>query len=240
MFATNMAAMNAARKQFGKGWQAQVSIEKLGTKEFSVQVRQPVVASGIALHTEREGAFAFPTAKAIRDAIVADARNSTFIGSAKAFFNSRPAPELTPSQQESADYDEDGDEFYNAESENAPINPDQLDADIAFAQAQELADKVANNAAMEGNLKSGKVWIRQSTILKPTKQVWHIADAMIAAARAAGSVLPTRKEVQDECVRRGIASGTARTQYQAWKKANDEARGNQEAAALASKRFNSK
>jgi hypothetical protein len=41
----------------------------------------------------------------------------------------------------------------------------------------------------------------------PTKAVWAIADEMKAANPAV-----TRKQVVDECVRRGIALYTARTQ----------------------------
>lgn len=55
--------------------------------------------------------------------------------------------------------------------------------------------------------------LRFSTCERPTKKVWHIADAMPMA---------TRKEVMAECVAQGIAYGTARTQYQAWFKASQE------------------
>lgn len=54
---------------------------------------------------------------------------------------------------------------------------------------------------------------RFSTCERPTKKVWHIADCMPKA---------TRKDVMAECVRQGIAYGTARTQYQAWFKASQE------------------
>jgi hypothetical protein len=54
---------------------------------------------------------------------------------------------------------------------------------------------------------------RFSTCERPTKKVWNIADAMPKASR---------KEVMAECVRQGIAYGTARTQYQAWFKASQE------------------
>ena len=50
-----------------------------------------------------------------------------------------------------------------------------------------------------------------STAERPTKLVWHIADEMILANPDA-----RRKEVIAECVRRGIAFYTARTQYQQW------------------------
>lgn len=47
----------------------------------------------------------------------------------------------------------------------------------------------------------------ESTIVRPCKQVWHIADSMPTA---------TRKEVIQACEDAGIAFYTARTQYQQW------------------------
>lgn len=55
---------------------------------------------------------------------------------------------------------------------------------------------------------------RASTLASPTKAVWAIADEMRAANPAAA-----RKAIVDECVRRGVAFFTARTQYQKWSKA---------------------
>lgn len=111
--------------------------------------------------------------------------------------------------------------------------------DDALAAAQAEADRVAN-AQQSGSVVNGKEWIRISSVIKPTKFVWHVADEMNARAAAAGQPAPTRKEVQDECVRRGVASGTARTQYQAWKKARDESSLNSALAAELSARFNAK
>lgn len=122
--------------------------------------------------------------------------------------------------------------------ESAPIIAEDKTDEVTAAAAQ--ADRIADQLQTNEQLPNGKVWVHKSSILKPTKQVWHIADEMVAAALAANRPAPTRKEVQDECVRRGIASGTARTQYQAWKKANDDSAANSAAAAAASARFNSK
>lgn len=58
----------------------------------------------------------------------------------------------------------------------------------------------------------------KSTVEKPTKAVWTIADEMRKANPQA-----TRKEIVDECIRRGIAFYTARTQYQRWAKSNPTA-----------------
>lgn len=57
---------------------------------------------------------------------------------------------------------------------------------------------------------------RVSTIKFATKKVWDIADTMFAAAAKANQPAPKRKEVIEECVRSGIAYGTARTQFQHW------------------------
>jgi len=122
-------------------------------------------------------------------------------------------------------------------TENLSAMP--LDDDGYIADAAAEADRVAN-AQQSGSVVNGKEWIRVSSVIKPTKFVWHVADEMNARAAAAGQPAPTRKEVQDECVRRGVASGTARTQYQAWKKARDESSLNAALAAELSARFNAK
>lgn len=51
----------------------------------------------------------------------------------------------------------------------------------------------------------------KSDIERPTKTVWHTADEMVAA-----NPQVRRKDVIAECVKRGIAFYTARTQYQQW------------------------
>lgn len=187
-YATNMAAMNAARKEFGQSWKDQASIEKLDG-EWHVQLKQIEPRDHSAcLVSEREGAFAFPM-----------------------------AADMPADQPQAAAHDL---------------------TDAAMAQQLAAADAIANAQASEQDLPNGKVWIRKSSIEKPTKRVWHIADEMHLAAREAGKLAPSRKEVQDECVRRGIASGTARTQYQAWKKATDEAAANSGKAAELSAKFN--
>ena len=57
--------------------------------------------------------------------------------------------------------------------------------------------------------------IRESTIERPCKQVWHIADAM--KEQVGGDVKKmSRKAVLAKCVASGIAFYTARTQYQMW------------------------
>lgn len=57
----------------------------------------------------------------------------------------------------------------------------------------------------------------KSQIESPTKTVWHIADELTAANPSI-----TRKSIIEECVKRGIAYYTARTQVQLWRAANLE------------------
>lgn len=192
IYSSNIGAMNAARAQFGKAFKEHVLIEKLGTGEWTVQLKQLMDRSQAyqCLRTDLEGAFAFPTADQFSEKLV--------------------------------DLDN-------------PIVAEDLTEELLAAQAQ--ADAIANAQASETNL-NGKVWIRLSSIPKPTKAVWLIADEMCFEALANHLPIPSRKAIQEECVARGIASGTARTQYQAWKKANDNDRENAIRAAEASKRFN--
>lgn len=58
-----------------------------------------------------------------------------------------------------------------------------------------------------------------STCASPTKAVWDVADKMMEAAEA-GNYQITRRMVLDACERAGIATYTARTQFQAWLTAN--------------------
>ena len=60
--------------------------------------------------------------------------------------------------------------------------------------------------------------VRESTIEKPTKAVWTIADEMKAANPAV-----TRKEIVDECVRRGRGVLHGQDPVQLWRKAQASA-----------------
>lgn len=91
------------------------------------------------------------------------------------------------------------------------------------ARAMEIEGEQALTQAQVANAPGNKPgWVHASSVLKPTKMVWAIADAMYADAEAKGEPMPTRKQVQDECVKLGIASGTARTQFQHWFKQRNE------------------
>lgn len=230
-YATNMAAMNAARKQFGQGWKDQAMIEKLDG-QWHVQLKQIEPRDHSAcLVSEREGAFAFPmaadmpadqpeaAAHDLTDAAMAQQQAAADAIANRAILSGFTADGKCPKCGSS--------EVFSGYTEKGLVIDDERvggchECDYEFDRRV-----------------SGKTWVRKSTIEKPTKRVWHIADEMHAAAREAGKPAPSRKEVQDECVRRGIASGTARTQYQAWKKATDEAAANSLRAAELSKKFNS-
>ena len=87
---------------------------------------------------------------------------------------------------------------------------------------QVAGDAVANQQAVtdaaqaEAPKTTGKIpLVRQSTVERPCKKVWHIADAFLAAAGGDLKKMK-RKDVLAYCVSEGIAYYTARTQYQLW------------------------
>lgn len=105
-----------------------------------------------------------------------------------------------------------------------------LDEAIGFKAEQIESEQALTQAQVAGvsELKNGKPWVKASTALKPTKLVWAIADSMYEEAERRAEelgqapVYPSRKEVQEVCVSQGIASGTARTQFQHWFKQRNE------------------
>jgi hypothetical protein len=54
--------------------------------------------------------------------------------------------------------------------------------------------------------------LTRSSVEKPVQMVWRIADEMFARNRDV-----SRRDILDECRRRGVAENTAKTQYQLWK-----------------------
>lgn len=102
--------------------------------------------------------------------------------------------------------------------QEAPTEVEATEADIAAMEKQadeQLAAQLNEEAAqaIEAPAKGkAKPEVKhKSDIERPTKTVWHIADEMSAA-----NPQVRRKDVIAECVRRGIAFYTARTQYQQW------------------------
>lgn len=244
-FASNLAAANAARnftKQAGfpaNDWKTYFKIEKHDGEYHSLQILPfpspaPILATlDHALMDQREGHFNFPTAESIEAAAALKAAADAQALSETIRMESDTA-HMSPMQA----HDE-AEEVPMTAEEEAQFDAERLARANAFiAEQQAAADKQANAQASETVLPNGKVWIRMSTIEKPVKRVWAIADEMNLKARNLGQPAPTRKEVQDECVRLGIASGTARTQYQAWKKAQDNDAANAAKAAELSAAFN--
>jgi len=90
---------------------------------------------------------------------------------------------------------------------------DRLDAAFAAADAEKpSAIQDAADAALEPKAPTRKIEVtNESTAERPCKLVWHIVDEMKAANPEV-----KRKEVLAECVKRGVAFYTARTQYQQW------------------------
>lgn len=84
----------------------------------------------------------------------------------------------------------------------------EVDGQFGF-QPIEVAEEPVQEAPAKGKAKPEVK--HKSDIERPTKTVWHIADEMSAA-----NPQVRRKDVIAECVRRGIAFYTARTQYQQW------------------------
>lgn len=103
----------------------------------------------------------------------------------------------------------DGQWCYEAETvviPEEPTDPEKAaDAQMVADAAAEAGDAVADNI------------VRKSSIERPTKKVWDIAEAMFAA-----NPDTRRKDVIAECVRQGIAFYTARTQYQVWSQLQKE------------------
>lgn len=107
-----------------------------------------------------------------------------------------------------------------AQEETAPAieTPAEMDQ-TTFEEVQESGDleerldaslAVADQEAKKAPTRKIEV-TNESTAERPCKLVWHIVDEMKAANPEV-----KRKEVLAECVKRGVAFYTARTQYQQW------------------------
>ena len=68
-------------------------------------------------------------------------------------------------------------------------------------EQSKLLEKMIGAPAVKGEI------VRESTVERPCKLVWHIAEEMVGARR---------KDVLAAAVARGVAFYTARTQYQLW------------------------
>lgn len=121
------------------------------------------------------------------------------------------AKELGGTCRTQAEYDE----LVALHAAEVPAEVDQ----VTFEEVQETGDleerlEVALAVADQEEKKVPAVKadvVHESTAERPCKLVWHIADDMKAANPEV-----KRKEVLAECVKRGVAFYTARTQYQQW------------------------
>lgn len=96
----------------------------------------------------------------------------------------------------------------------APALPTNVDLGQALAESGETLDDLKDgDAKANASMGVDALKPRLSSVIRPTRLVWVIADSMPKASR---------KEVMAECVAQGVAYGTARTQYQAWFKASQE------------------
>lgn len=191
------SATRAAKAQFGEGWKEVATVAQV---EGGFQIQTEVVKTIEAVIT-KEVEVIEQLAAIDADVKSKKAKKAEIESRKPAFIPSTPIVEAV--KEEMA-------------PESNPSLPAFLTiappSDLIVAQAQAAADKEANAQAV--NIDPLKP--RLSRIDRPTKAVWNIADDMYFTAEAAGEAAPKRKDVIAECVRQGIAYGTARTQYQHW------------------------
>lgn len=99
------------------------------------------------------------------------------------------------------------------------LPPGEYSLDDLAAMGREATPNEAKSApatADEGEAKAERFpdRLRRSSIERPTKRVWAIAEELVAKDPSI-----TRAAVIQYCVDAGIAFYTARTQYQAWRAA---------------------
>jgi len=192
--ATYMAAMNAARKEFGKDWKEHAKCEKVDGQWY-VQI---IKAAPADLQKDIEVTQQLADIQA--DADQKAAKKAEIEKKKPAFIPAKPAHEAVA-------------------SESAPTPKPSLPAFLKPAhKAEEEVPEEAKMGDQAANLASVNVdplRPRLSSCELPTKKVWHIADSMPGAKR---------KEVIEACVAAGIAYGTARTQYQHWFKTMNDSK----------------
>lgn len=264
--ATYMAAMNAARKQFGKDWKESATLEKVDGQWYVQvnQVAEPLLPNHEVVHHEiKEVApgveFSFttlapiepaPAVPALPAALTApvEAPAAPALPKLPAFLLEAPAAPAEVALAEpgmiadalpqddldvaalQAEADAQADSALTANPFNNKVCPccgseelynGRCDGGVVVDEEYiigchhcdwEVDTRTLSSAAAP--TKTGALRPRISTTEKPTKKVWTIADSMPGAKR---------KDVIAECVRQGIAYGTARTQYQHWFKCvNDQ------------------
>ena len=82
---------------------------------------------------------------------------------------------------------------------------------VMFIRSQSTTDELARFITPAKN--SGNI-VHRSQVESPVKKVWAIAESEYAQLQVGQKL--SRKSVIDTCVNAGIATHTARTQYQRW------------------------
>ena len=211
-YAQKSSAVRAAKKLFGDDWSNVCEIiESEGSFSIDSKAQVKEIASLKPLDTP-----ATPIHEAVAEktpAIPAPPLPSFLQIASPAIPAVPPAPKtITPALVSDAaeaieQFGEDElERFANVQREAGLV--DEGNGVFTNANADRLADAQAAN--------TNPLRPRVSSIKLPTKKVWDIADRMFAAAAKNNSPSPKRIEVIEECVKQGIAYGTARTQFQHW------------------------
>lgn len=254
-FASNLAAINAANQALkAAGYESSAPVLKQArAKHFKIEkvdgewhalITEPLpnAQSMAALISPSASQAAAPQPEQSSEQAQPEqsmqVQAAAMTAASAAFFASRSIPASASASLREGEKENEADDYDLSEHRHESMGERE------FEKAQAAADALANQqqaqAAATSQLRNGKVWIHASTCESPVKKVWAIADAMVKQARDEGKAAPSRKDIQDECVRQGVASGTARTQYQAWKKANDNDAANAANAAALSAALNSR
>lgn len=219
------SAVRAAKKEMGEDWMDFAEIQATADGEFEI-ILKPTQAitktiESVQLLADNQADIDAKAAKKAeiesRKPVHIPAKPSHEAVEAPVIIKSAPAlpaflKSSPPAPAPVAEFD--------PESDESQKQADEMETSPDFAALLAQADAQANVASVNVD----PLRPRLSTTELPTKKVWHIADEMMDAAKKAGAPMPKRKEVIEECVRRGVAYGTARTQYQHWfKTMNDSA-----------------
>lgn len=199
------SAVRAAKREFGEHWAETMEVVEVAG-EFFIQFKDSRIEQ--AQEDDARAEAGQSTAALLAEH---EAEEKAKAQKAKALKAQRPkhTPKDKPGQAVDLEASHDDDE-----PTRIPFGGEAEPSDKELAEAQRQADAQANAAAVNVN----PLRPRLSTAEKPTKLVWAIADELTSKDPDI-----TRAQVIEECVRRGIAYGTSRTQYQHWFKTKQDA-----------------
>ncbi len=167
--------------------------------------RQGIPVEAYSISVNAEGRYYIEFTEQPDDATAADWAANAKEPTPKPVHTPAPKPELPDEGEVTLEQASAADPDFNKQMDAALTPADETKADEALANR-----------------------LRKSTIEKPTKRVWTLAEEYHAANPDA-----KRKDVIAHCVAQGIAFYTARTQYQAWRTACKASEITQAAAAAA-------